>query len=495
MITDRQVRNLMALLQKGKTLACAAAKADMDEKTARKYRFLDRTPSQCQAVHDWRTRADPFAQVWPEVRELLEQSPGLDAKTLFEELQRRHPERFAEGQLRTLQRRVLQWRVTAGPAKEVFFAQEHRPGLLCESDFTHMTKLNITLAGRPFAHLLYHFVLTYSNWETGLICPSESRESLSEGLQNALFELGGVPVTHRSDRMSAAINSQCRAVEFTRRYQALLDHYGLAAQKIQTGQAHENGDVEQRHHRFKRAVEQALLLRGSRDFADREEYRLFLRELFRRQNAGRQARLAEERKVLRPLPARRLEDCKRVAATVGFCSTVRLLHNVYSVPSRLIGAKVEARLYAERVELWYGSRKVEDLPRLQGEYKRRINYRHVIEWLVRKPGAFENYRYRDELFPSSQFRMAYDALKRRAPAGGHKEYLKILLLAARENESLVEATLRQLLKQAPPLTAQAVETLVQSGRLPAPVTLVHVAPVNLAAYDALCPAASAAEVA
>lgn len=205
MVTDRQVRRLMELLGKGKSLAASAAKADMDEKTARKYRELGKLPSGIKVGHSWRTREDLFAEVWEEVKEKLKINPGLEAKTLFEDLQRRYPGRFADGQLRTLQRRVKIWRALEGPAKEVFFPQVHKPGELCQSDFTHMKTLGVTIEGQPFDHLVYHFVLTYSNWETGTICFSESFESLSEGLQNALWELGGMPERHRTDRLSAAV--------------------------------------------------------------------------------------------------------------------------------------------------------------------------------------------------------------------------------------------------------------------------------------------------
>ena len=210
-------------------------------------------------------------------------------------MQRRFPGRFADGQLRTLQRRVKQWRAEHGPAKEVFFAQVHQPGRLAASDFTHCTDLGVTIDGSPFDHLIYHFVLTYSNWETGTVCFSESFESLSEGLQNALWELGGVPQVHRTDRLTAAVQPGVEGPEaFTQRYQALLGHYGLQGQAIQAGKGNENGDVEQSHHRFKRALDQALMLRGSRDFASRDGYEAFLRQLFAQRNAGRQARLAEE---------------------------------------------------------------------------------------------------------------------------------------------------------------------------------------------------------
>jgi hypothetical protein len=365
--------------------------------------------------------------------------------------------------LRTLQRRIKVWRAEQGPAREVFFPQLHHPGRLAASDFTHCTELGVTLNGSPFPHLIYHFVLTYSNWEAGTLCFSESFESLSEGLQNALWELGGVPQLHRTDRLTAAVQPGGGPETFKRRYQALLDHYGLAAQAIQAGKGNENGDVEQRHHRFKTAVDQALMLRGSRDFPGRDAYVAFLKALFCQLNAGRQTRLAEEVPLLRPLPQRRLEAFKRLRVRVEAGSTVRVEGNVYSVPSRLIGEWVEAHLYAERVELWYAGKQVEDLPRLKGRGKHRINYRHVIDWLVRKPGAFAQYRYQAALFPTSRFRMAYDALLVQQPKRAVKEYLQILHLAARESETGVDAALSKLLDAGVAVDAGSVEKQPQRG--------------------------------
>jgi hypothetical protein len=211
----------------------------------------------------------------PEVKEQLSANAGLEAKTVFAALQRKYPDRFADGQLRTLQRKVKHWRATEGPAQEVYFTQEHRAGELCESDFTHLTEVGITIDGQPFEHMLYHLVLTHSNWESGTLCYSESFVALSEGLQNAVWELGGVPLLHRTDRMTAAINNLSELADFQKSYAALLRHYGMEGRKIQTGQANENGDIEQRHHRFKRALDQALMLHGSRDFADVESIRGF----------------------------------------------------------------------------------------------------------------------------------------------------------------------------------------------------------------------------
>ena len=452
MVTDSQVRRLMKLIKTEKTLAIAAAKSGMDEKTARKYRRLGRLPSELQVAHTWRTREDPFAAVWSEVRSQLELNPGLEAKTLFEDLQRRYPGCYSDGRLRTLQRRIKVWRALEGPAKEVFFAQKHHPGEMCQSDFTCLYDLGITIGRQPFRHMIYHFVLPYSNWETGTICFSESFESLSEGLQNALWELGGAPKVHRTDRLRTAVNTTGNPQEFTQRYRGLLRHYRLTGRKIQASCPNENGDIEQRHHRFKRALAQSLLLRGSHDFADRAEYAAYLGQLFAQLNTNRHGRLAEELPVLRRLPLCRLEAGKRLGVKVGHGSTIRVNHNVYSVNSRLIGEQVEVRLYVEHLEVWYGQRCVEKIGRLRGEDGHRINYRHIIDWLIRKPGAFANYRYREDLFPTHRFRMAYDLLQREhAPRVADKEYLRILHLAARENETAVDQALGYLLDSGQPI--------------------------------------------
>jgi hypothetical protein len=287
----------------------------------------------------------------------MEENPGLEAKTLFEWLQREHPGRFSDGQIRTLQRRIKFWRATAGPAQEVYFGQKHEPGKLCASDFTHMTELGITIQGQTLAHLVYHFVLTYSNWEAGTICYSESLESLTEGWQNAVWELGAVPEGHRTDSLSSAVNNMSNLDEFNQRYEAVMKYYGVKPQHTNPASAHENGDVEQSHHRFKKAVDQALMLRGSRDFGSVEEYAQFLKNLMAQRNAGRRERLAEELKVMRELPARRMESAKRERVKVDSGSLIHVDRNAYSVNSRLIGEKVEARLYLDHIEVWYGQQR------------------------------------------------------------------------------------------------------------------------------------------
>jgi Mu transposase, C-terminal domain len=349
-----------------------------------------------------------------------------------------------------------------------------------------MNKLGVTIGGQPFNHLIYHFVLTYSNWETGTICFSESFESLSQGLQNALWELGGVPEKHRTDRLSTAVNKTDHPEEFTRSYRDLLNHYGIKGCKTNPDSPHENGDIEQSHHRFKKALNQALLLRGSRNFNDRSEYEHFLRKLFKQLNASRNKRFEEERAVLRRLPPGRIEACKKETLKVGPSSTIRVNHNVYTVDSRLIGERIQVRLYIDHLEIWYGQKKVDTLPRLRGEGKCAINYRHIIDSLVRKPGAFENFRYHNELFPTSRFRIAYDSLKKRHVLSiAAKQYLNILYLAAHESEAGVEDALRALIDQGIEISDERVKKLVLSKE-PIPTgTEIHVSPVDLSCYDQL----------
>ena len=486
MVTDQQVRRLFKLVQTEKNFGIAAIKAGMDEKTARKYRRSGKLPSDLKQEHTWRTRKDPFEDVWEGMKSMLEINPGLEAKTLFEDLQRRNPGRFADGQLRSLQRRIKNWRAVEGPPKEIFFSQIHRPGELCQSDFTHMNKLGVTISGVPFDHMIYHFVLTYSNWEAGTICFSESFESLSQGLQNALWELGGVPGKHRTDCLTTAVNKAANPEDFTWRYQDLVDHYRITPCKTNPSSPHENGDVEQRNYRFKKAVDQTLLLRGSRDFEDRSAYEEFLRKLFKQLNAGRKKRFMQEQAVLHRLPKRRIDSCKREKKKVGPSSTIRVNHNVYSVDSRLIGENIQVRLHMDRLEIWHGQKKIDTLPRQRGEGKHKINYRHIIDSLIRKPGAFENYRYRDALFPTSRFRIAYDSLKKRyTQRSAVKKYLNILYLAAKESESLVDNALRVLIDKDMDICDEQVEILMQSEESVSVATNIDIPEVNLTDYDQL----------
>jgi hypothetical protein len=486
MKTDAEVQLMIRERKKSKTLEQAAARANMSAPTARKYLRAAKLPSQLKQPRGYRTRSDPFDADWPWVQAQLERDNALQSQTLFALLCEANPGRYQPSQLRTLQRRIAQWRALHGPDQEVIFEQVHQPGHMAQSDFTHMTDLAITIAGLPFPHLLYHLVLTYSNIEAVTICFSESFEALAEGLEACLWQIGGVPQTHRTDNLSAAVYVLEREgrKQFTDGYLALMSHYHMQPSTNTPGEAHENGDVEQAHYRFKQAVDQALRVRGSRDFADRAAYSHFLHDLLHKRNRTRQAGWEKERAALRPLPATPLNPCRELRVTVSRFSTIQVLRNTYSVPSRLIGTTLTVRVRAEVVELYVGASLTLRLPRLCGRQQQLIDYRHIIWSLMRKPGAFAHYRYRDELFPALVFRQAYDRLQARRPQSADREYLRILHLAASISESEVILALTLLLEQGLLPTYEATRELVQLPR-PAPLPQLTPAVLDLRVYDQL----------
>lgn len=439
----------------GKSQESSAAAAGMSVRTARKWESGGSLPSGSRGPRSWRTRPDPFEGVWDEeiVPLLLrDEARILQATTLFELLESRHPGRFSAGQLRTLQRRMRDWRAVQGPDREVFFEQVHPPGREAQLDFTHASELGVRIGGVAFDHLLFEFVLCCSGWRFVCLAYGETFEALVDGLQGALWELGGVPEIARSDNLSAATHelklSGGRALND--RFAGVLEHYGLRSTRIHPGRSHENGVVEQAHHRLKSALAQALVIRGSRDFETVAAYEAFVAQTVERMNRPLLGRLAEERPHLRPLPSSRVPAYTVYEVKVRKWSTIRLSNKTYSVPSRLRGHTVEVRQYANEVEVVYGGQVVERMPRLRGGREHRIDYRHVIWSLVHKPGAFARYRYREELFPTSAFREAYDALVRFRGERADVDYVRTLHLAASTLECTVERALCELLAERVP---------------------------------------------
>ncbi len=488
MVTDREFRRLIKL-RHTHYLYQAADKTNMSEKTARKYLKANQLPSELKTPHTWKNRPDPFKDIWEHIRDLLNTNPGLEATTIMGYLICKDSEQYQESQLRTLQRRVRDWKATEGPEKEVMFEQVHYPGRLSQSDFTHMDDIGITINGELFHHMLYHFVLTYSNWEHVKICFSESFESLSEGLQCSLWTLGGVPKDHQTDQLSAAVQKIENREEFTKRYQGLLNHYGITGRKIQVGCPNENGDVEQRHFRFKRALKQRLMLRGSNDFKSRDDYQEFLLKLLNELNSGRTKKLAEELNVLRELPNKKIDATKKHTVTVNRHSTIAIDTNIYSVDSRLIGESVLAKVKAETIEIWYAQRKRDEFTRLIGRKRHKINYRHIIGSLIKKPGAFENYRYKDDLFPSTRFRMAFDWLRENTGSKCNKEYVKILYYAARYNENEVDNALLWLINQELDISSEFVLDIITDPRTLPLIHQINIPIPNIDLYDELLEAA------
>jgi hypothetical protein len=483
---DLEVLRMRRERAEGRTQEQAANRAGMSVRTARTYEHLGQLPSQLKQPRRYRTRPDPFAADWPWVVAQLERDGALQATTLFALLRTLNPGRYEAGQVRTFQEHIAAWRARHGPTREVMFPQIHRPGVDAQSDFTHMESLGITLGGVPFPHLVFHMVLSYSNIEAIQVCFSESFESLVEGIETCLWSIGGVPQRHRTDHLSAAIHpldAEGRA-EAKERYRVVMRHYGLEATTNNLGVAHENGDVEQSHFRFKEAVDQALRVRGSREFADRATYTRFLLHQVKQRNLTRQVRWAEEQAVLRPLPVSWLALCRELRVRVSRFSTIQVLRNTYSVPSRLIGTGLLIRVRSEVLEVYRGTSHLLSMPRLLGHGQHRIDYRHVIWSLVRKPGAFAQYRYHDDLFPSLAFRRTYDALCAGKPQRADRDYVRILHLAASTSEAEVELALGLLLDQGALPSFDAVRDLV---RAPVAVRLPVLGPVviDMAIYDRL----------
>jgi len=488
---DGEIKLLLEERRKGASQKLAAARTGMSERTVRKYEQSGKLPSQMKAPRTHRTRQNPFAADWPWVEDQLRRDQALQTKTLFALLCQAYPGRYQESQLRTLQRHVQSWRLQYGEHREVMFQQEHIPGRMAQSDFTVMNSLGVMIGGAPFPHLVYHMVLTYSNVEAVRVCFSESFEALSEGLEACLWQIGGVPLMHRTDNLSAAVRDLDRdgLHDFTENYQALMRHYDMQPSANTAGCANQNGDVEQSHFRFKTAVDQALRVRGSRDFTDRGAYERFLLDLVRSRNLTRSQRFEADRAALRPLPAEPLDFGRELAARVSRFSLIRVLNNHYSVPSRLIGAKVKIRVRSESLELYHGAAHVLTLPRLAGRNQRRIDYRHLIWSLVRKPGAFANYCYREELFPTTVFRRAYDALLETRPVQADRDYLRLLHLAASGSEADVEQAIAAMLEANLTPTFDAVREQVAQGE-PEPAPAFEKIAINLASYDSLIPSRS-----
>ncbi len=472
----------------------AAMKAGMDRKTARKYTAAGKLPSELVARRDWRTREDPFAGDWPEVEELLRDAPGLEAKTVFEVLSERYPGRHEPGELRTLQRRVREWRAASGPEKDVVFGQAHRPGEAAQTDFTHASELAVTIAGEVFAHMLCVLVLPYSNWRWATVCLSESIAALRKGVQRALFQLGRVPKYHQTDNSTAAthrIPDGKRVIAeggrraFNEDYLALMRHLGMTPRTTEVGAKEQNGDVESANGALKRRLEQSLLVRGSRDFASASAWQDFVDEVVRKSNAARGSRVGEDLAAMREINVGKLPEHVDDACQVSEWCTIRVKHCAYSVPSRLIGETLAVRVFEDRIEAYYRGELELGCERLRGRNQRRIDYRHVIWSLVRKPGAFARYVYREEMFPAPAFRQAYDAIQARdAGTRGDLEYLRILHLAASTMEAHVEAALVYLLAERAMISSDAIKALVATDTRPT-VPEMPALVVDLARYDAL----------
>lgn len=477
--TPKQVQILLKYLTTHGQEA-AAAKAGMSLRTARNYLKVGGIMTS-ETTKNSAKRIDVFDGVWSELEGMLSIDPGLQVKTLMHMLMERD-EVFTWSHLRTLQRRVREWRALKGPERDVIFRQVHQPGKQSQSDWTHCTELQVTINGSLFPHMLFHFMLPYSRWETAYISFSESYDNLVSGYTRALSELGAVPEEHRTDNLTAAVTSHGSRPVFTERWQAVMDHYGVRPTKNNAGVSHENGSVEKSHHLLKSELDQLLRLRKSREFPSVLEYERFIRRVLDKRNRGRRERLSEEMAVMGNLPERSWNEVTEERVRVNAFSLVTVGKALYTVPSRLIGQELRALLYAEVVRLFMGNTLVLEMPRQQPGGKR-INYRHLVARLIRKPGAFASYIFRDDLFPSLVFRRAYDRLAECKPERADKEYLAILHHAATGSEQDVEAALELLLANSGAPLLSAVKELTQVA--PSALPDIRIPVPELFSYDEL----------
>ena len=487
MITDEQVKLYRKKRMEEKTQETAAAIAGISVRSGRTWE-TGALPSQTKTPRSWRTRPDPLAGVWEEeIIPLLEQDTDrkLQARTLLKALQKSHPGQYPRSLTRTLQRRMRDWRALHGPDREVVFPQNHPPGREAAFDFTHASELDITLDGVPFNHLLFVLKASCGKWLYAELAFGETWEAMNQGLQNAMGAAGGVFAVWRHDNLSAATQELKRSGgrALTRRYQELLDHYGAKSSRIKPRHANENGVAEKANHLLKTALDQALRLRGHRDFPHRAAYCAFVQGIVDEHNAEHADTIEAERDALLPLPTCRLPVFTEFQPTVRSWSTIRVGKRWYSVPSRLINHTLKVRQYPDHLEVFYNDQHTLTVPRLRGSETVRVDYRHVIWSLIRKPGAFARYKFREELFPSLTFRRSYDALVGWRGERADIEYVRILHLAASTMEGPIERALTALLAGGERFDYAAVKTLAAPE--PVPVPVVSIGAVDLTVFDVM----------
>lgn len=485
MIKQTQYRTLIKEFNKSGEITMSSMKSGMTRKTGSKYLKLGKGPGELRQPHTWHTRQNPFADVASEIDDMLKKAPELQPLTIFTHLQEKYSGKFDDGQLRTCERRVKEWKMENGKSKVVSIAQSHIPGRLMELDWTWMNELMITISGVHFKHLLCHTILTYSNWDWAEIAFSESFQSLKKGFQSAVYRLGAVPEILQTDNSSTAthqVKKNKKNRDFNHNYKTFLDHYGVTPRSINVNSPDENGDIESANGHLKRRIDQYLLLRGSRDFSSIDEYRSFLDDILLRGNKNRAAKVKEELQVMRELPEVRLPEFTEDHTNVSTFGTIRVKKMAYSVPSRLKGEKIRIRVYEDKIELCSGVKCIETIPRKPGSGYC-IDYRHVVETLRRKPGAFANCRYKDQLFPSGIFTEVYEQFQNQFNERlADREYIEILYLAFSHGEDRVSEILSGLIDGKERFT---METVKQKLDIPMPIPKINRPEPGLGSYDGL----------
>ena len=335
------------------TQITSAAKSGLSLATGKRIDRDPRAPSAKKQRRIYRTRPDPLADVWDEeIVPLLQAAPGLRDISLFDELARRYPDRAVPFFRRTLERRVAEWKALHGADRDVMFRQMRQPGRMGLSDFTDVSEFGVIIGGRRFEHRLYHFALACSGFEhVEIVLGGESYPALASGLENALRLLGGVPQEHRSDSLSAAFRNLTKpdADDLTKRFEALVAHFGMVPSRNNRGVAHEtcpwalvprDGAIESRHGHVKKRIAQALLLRRSASFDDLDAYRALVADVVSQHNRRHAAMIDAERAVLKSLPTQPAMTWEEMTVRVTSASGFMCRHVFYTVPSRLVGHRL-----------------------------------------------------------------------------------------------------------------------------------------------------------
>lgn len=459
MISERQYQQLLLGHQKGYSLKKKAMKAGVSLNTARKYLKARTSPSSTKKPHTWKTRKDPFGDLWEkEIEPLLRREPKLEAVTIIRFLEDRYPDKVWERHLRTLQRRIKQWRLKYGPEKEVYFPQDRLPGVAMQLDWTHLGELEIMVQDKPYKGLFCHVVFPYSNWQWGSFCRSESLASLRSGLQASLKLMGKVPKELWTDNSSAATHQLHRKGDqrgFNEAYLQICAHFGLEPRTIEVGKPNQNGDVESLNGHFKRRLNQELLLRGHRHFDSEQELHDFIHSVLEALNLKIKEARQVELQTMKILPGSWLNEYSETESHVSRFSTIQVQKVTYSVPNRLIGASLRIRIYENRIEGYFSGEKILDTSK---SVEAKIHYSHVIGSLIKKPGAFDRYRWKEQLFPKEIFKTAHERMQREQGLDfANREHLRILKMCVDRDEASIANTLEDLL--------QDIKTPISSDRI------------------------------
>jgi hypothetical protein len=478
-ITAQQIRIYMKNSENGSTKKIAAAQAGFSERSGYRSEHGQLANQDRQRKRLWKGKPNPFEEIWESHIIPMLKKGIYESTFILRHLQEILPGKFAFSMLRTLQRKVKLWNALCGSDKEVILRQNHEPGKLGISDFTHPKDIKVTIQGKLFKHIFYHFRLAFSHWSYVQVFrgSGEPFDAFSQGLQEALLYLAGAPKEHRTDSLSASFKNLSKAVQddLTQRYKAFVEHYGMKATRINPGKGHENGAVESAHRHFKDHIRQSLILRGNNDFATLEDYRAFIMQAVKQLNERYAAKIEIERQHLLALPATKAADYIELTAVVSSSSTVEVRRVTYTVPSRLIGERLLVRLYTDRLECYLGRSYALTLERVQtpekGKRAHSVNYRHVIGSLIKKPGGFRGWQLHNDIFPNENYKYIWEHVDKTM---GHNDASKFILgllhLAATENcEDELAQTVITLIKSGKQLTLSELQNKFRTNKSSVPV--------------------------